>query len=63
MTPIEKVFMLDIKSNLDDALKRKIYEQGFSRIPIFDGSHEKIVGVLSSRDLILANIEDNLTTI
>ena len=26
MTPIDKVFMLDIKSNLDEALKRKIYE-------------------------------------
>jgi CBS domain containing-hemolysin-like protein len=26
MTPIDKVFMLDIKSNLDEALRRKIYE-------------------------------------
>ena len=25
MTPIDKVFMLDIKSNLDEALRRKIY--------------------------------------
>ena len=63
MTPIDKVFMLDIKSNLDDALKRKIYEQGFSKIPIYDGSQEKIVGILNSRDLILANIDDNMTTI
>jgi CBS domain containing-hemolysin-like protein len=55
MTPIDKVFMLDIKSNLDEALKRQIYEKGFSWIPIYDGSKEKIVGVLSMRDMILAN--------
>ena len=55
MTPIDKVFMLDIKSNLDEALKRQIYEKGFSWIPIYDGSKDKIVGVLSMRDMILAN--------
>ena len=44
-------------------MKRTIYEQGYSRIPIYDGDRDNIVGILMSRDLILANIDDSLFTI
>lgn len=63
MTPITKIFMLDINQTLDEALKRTIYEQGYSRIPIYEDNPENIIGILMSRDLILANIDDNLTTL
>jgi metal transporter CNNM len=63
MTPITKIFMLDINQTLDEALKRTIYEQGYSRIPIYEDTPENIIGILMSRDLILANIDDNLTTL
>ena len=63
MTPITKIFMLDINTTLDEALKRTIYEQGYSRIPIFEDDPENIIGILMSRDLILANIDDNLSTL
>ncbi len=63
MTPLSKLFMLDINQNLDDALKKTIYEQGYSRIPIYEDDPENIIGILMSRDLILANIDDNLTTL
>lgn len=63
MTPISKVYMLNINQNLDETLKRQIYEQGYSRIPVYEDSPDNIVGLLMTRDLILANIDDNLTPI
>jgi CBS domain containing-hemolysin-like protein len=63
MTPLSKIFMLDINQTLDETLKRTIYEQGYSRIPIYEGDQENIIGILMSRDLILASIDDNLTTL
>jgi CBS domain containing-hemolysin-like protein len=46
MTPLDKAFMLDINQQLDDQLKRTIYEQGYSRIPIYEGEPDNIVGIL-----------------
>jgi CBS domain containing-hemolysin-like protein len=63
MTPIGKVYMLNINQNLDETLKRQIYEQGYSLIPVYEDSPDNIVGLLMTRDLILANIDDNLTPI
>lgn len=63
MTPLSKAFMLDVNMNLDDALKRTIYEKGFSRIPIYDGDPDNIIGILMARDLIVANIEDSFFTL
>jgi metal transporter CNNM len=57
MTPIEKVYMLEINVKLDKNLMREIYEKGFSRIPIYKNSRENIVGCLHARDLILLNTE------
>lgn len=36
MTPIDKVFMLDIESKLDIDTMRKIYNTGHSRIPVYE---------------------------
>lgn len=55
MTPYDKVFMLDINSVLNHQLMKDIYMQGFSRIPIFDGDRQNIIGILMAKDLILFN--------
>lgn len=34
---------------------KDIYMQGFSRIPIFDGDRQNIIGILMAKDLILFN--------
>jgi CBS domain containing-hemolysin-like protein len=47
--------MLDINSILDDKLLQKIYYENYSRIPIFEGKRENVVGILMTRDLILIN--------
>jgi metal transporter CNNM len=63
MTPLEKVYMLDIDTLLDKDLLKEIYSKGYSRIPIYEGHREKIVSVLLSRDLILINPEKRKITI
>lgn len=63
MTPLEKVFMLEINQKLDKELLRTIYEKGFSRIPIYKNTRENIIGVLKARDLILLNTEKTVLTL
>jgi metal transporter CNNM len=63
MTPLDKVYMLDINTVLDKEMLKEIYAKGFSRIPIYEGHREKIVSVLLSRDLILINPEKRKITI
>lgn len=37
MTPLNKCFMLDINSRLDDELMKTIYSKGYSKIPVYEG--------------------------
>ena len=57
MTPINKLFMIDINSNLDRNILESIYSEGYSRIPVYDGNRENIVGILMAKDLVLLNID------
>lgn len=57
MTPLSKTFMIDINSNLDRQTLKAIYTEGFSRIPVYDGDRENIVGILMSRDLVVLNLD------
>jgi CBS domain containing-hemolysin-like protein len=51
MTARTDIVALEITANLDEA--RSIIEtSGHSRVPVYDGSLEKIVGILYARDLI-----------
>jgi len=63
MTPLKDAFMLDINSNFDERLLKEIYSQGFSRVPVYEGSRDNIVGILMTRDLILINLEKGLMTL
>jgi putative hemolysin len=51
MTPRPDVFSLGLTTPWDDALAR-IRESGFSRIPIYKGSRDDIVGVLVVKSLL-----------
>ncbi|CDW87629.1 metal transporter cnnm2 [Stylonychia lemnae] len=63
MTPIDKAFMIDINANLNQHLLKKIYSEGYSRIPVYEGERENIVGLLMTRDLVLINLENTIVTI
>jgi putative hemolysin len=51
MTARPEIYALDVKSTLE-GVKAKIAESGHSRIPVYEGSLDHIVGVLYARDLI-----------
>ena len=63
MTKIEDVYMLEINTKLDQENLKEIYMKGFSRIPIYEGNKDNIVGILMARDLILINPDKALITL
>mmetsp|Transcript_21841 Transcript_21841/g.27860 ORF Transcript_21841/g.27860 Transcript_21841/m.27860 type:complete len:519 (-) Transcript_21841:145-1701(-) len=60
MTPLEDVYMLDIDSTLNMDTISSILEKGYSRIPVYEGSSDRVTGLLFVKDLALLNPEDNL---
>ena len=48
MTPRTDMFVIDINENLDI---KSILKSGFTRIPVIDGTIDKIVGILNIKDL------------
>ena len=58
MTKVEDVYCLSIDDVLDFKLMRDIYDSGFSRIPIYEGEKNNIVGLLHVRDLAFVDPDD-----
>jgi putative hemolysin len=55
---IPRTQMLALDQNTDiDKARKIVIQSGFSRIPVFDGEIEKIVGVLYFKDLFLKQID------
>ncbi|KAK7196132.1 CBS domain containing protein [Novymonas esmeraldas] len=52
MTPMEKAVMLEAGTRLDTALERRLWEHGISRVPVYHGTRDKVMGVLYVKDLI-----------
>lgn len=52
MTPMAKAVMLEADAVLDTALERRLWEYGISRIPVYQGTRDNIIGVLYVKDLI-----------
>lgn len=63
MKPLDQVFMLDIDTLLNRDTLRKIYQAGYSRIPIYERERSSIVGILMARELILINPDKVLISI
>jgi metal transporter CNNM len=55
MTPMSKIYMLEINTHLTEEKIHEIYLQGFSRVPIYEGKKDNIVGILLVRDLLVIN--------
>lgn len=58
MTPIQKVFSLEHKTTIHDAI-RKIQNRSYSRIPVWAEKKHHIIGVLYTRDLLIAKLDPN----
>jgi len=59
MTPRAEVETLDANAILDEEARQKITEDGFSRYPVLEGEPERVVGILYTKDLIVA--DENVT--
>jgi len=63
MTKISDVFCLEVNTFLDFKTIKQIYESGFSRIPVYEGNKNTMVGVLFLRDLAFIDPEDGVSLI
>ena len=61
MTKMANVYCLDIDRVLDIETIKEIYESGHSRIPIFEGNTNQIVGILYTRNLAFIDPEDEMS--
>lgn len=60
MTPLRDCFMLAHNLRLNFQTMLAIYKSGFTRIPVFEGVHQNIIGILYSKDLILVDPDDEI---
>ncbi|KAJ2609716.1 hypothetical protein H4S08_003929, partial [Coemansia sp. RSA 1365] len=58
MTDLHNVFMVDISAQLDRQLLTEMVRRGHSRVPVFDGQRDNIVGVLLVKSLVLLDPDD-----
>lgn len=58
MTKFGDVYCLDVEGVLNFRTMREIYESGFSRIPVYEGDKQNIVGLLYLRDLAFVDPDD-----
>ncbi len=51
MTPAERVFALSVDESLDEIVD-EIVAHGYSRVPLFEGTRDHVVGTLYAKDLV-----------
>lgn len=61
MTPVNKIYMLDVNTLLTRDTITEIYNIGYTRIPIYRGNRENIIGILNTKSLITVNPNDGLS--
>lgn len=60
MTMLDKVYMLEASVRLNFDRMLEIYRSGYTRVPIYEGHKQNIVGILYTKDLILVDPDDEL---
>jgi CBS domain containing-hemolysin-like protein len=58
-TPRHEVFALDVSTPLNEAIAR-VKARGFSRVPLYAGTADTIVGVLFAKDLLRFSRDDRI---
>ncbi|KAG6576694.1 DUF21 domain-containing protein, partial [Cucurbita argyrosperma subsp. sororia] len=58
MTPLSKLFSLDINSKLDEKTMEIILRKGHSRVPIYSGHPTNIIGIILVKNLIKFDPQD-----
>ena len=60
MTKLDDVYMLPWKTILNFETVSEIREQGYSRIPVYDGDRSNVIHVLFAKDLMFIDPDDNM---
>lgn len=60
MTRVDKVFTLDASTRLNFDEMLTIYKSGYTRIPVYEGHRQNIIGILYTKDLILVDPDDEV---
>ncbi len=60
MTPRVEVFSLDVDTSLNDAIIQ-VRGRGFSRVPLYEGQSDQIVGLLLAKDLLRYSREERMS--
>lgn len=60
MTSLDQCYMLEVSERLNFTLMLEVYKSGYTRIPVYSGERDNIVGVLYAKDLILVDPEDEI---
>lgn len=59
MAPKDKIVSVDKNANVDDILEQAL-ESGYSRLPVYEGDPENIVGIINMKDLLNLSVNKNL---
>jgi CBS domain containing-hemolysin-like protein len=62
MVPQNRIIALDVELG-KDAITKKVIEEGFSRIPIYLGDIDNVIGIVHSKDLLKALIENKFRSL
>lgn len=63
MTNLIDIFMLDANRIVDDELVLNVHGYGYSRIPVYEGRRDNIVGLVNIRDFALLDTESGKFTV
>ncbi|KAI8540400.1 hypothetical protein RHMOL_Rhmol09G0260800 [Rhododendron molle] len=58
MTPMSKIFSLDLNSKLNEETMSLLMSKGHSRVPVYSGSPTNIIGLILVKNLIKCHPED-----
>lgn len=62
MVPQNRVVAIDVESGRDEMIKR-IIDEGFSRLPVYLGDIDNVIGIVHSKDLLKAVIDNKFKTL
>ncbi|VEL15121.1 unnamed protein product [Protopolystoma xenopodis] len=60
MTPLEHIFMISYNACLDFDMTNEIIANGFTRIPVYEGTRQNIRGLLNVKDLAFVDPNDKI---
>jgi metal transporter CNNM len=58
MIPLEKVFMLEANSKVNESLVDDLIKCNFSKVPIYEGHRDKVIGYIKVKNLMEFNMKE-----